>query len=204
MAEVTGSGDSWQPVKGADPGRLKELGVLLRDRRVDLGYRHVPAFVRARGINTRMVGDIEHGRRDTYERPTLNDVAAAYEVTRDSMIAVVWSGAGELVPAPAGEDAPPPVVPVARPLPGAPMDDEGRESAVRPYATRIWNELLRLAAQGITSPSGVMLGLDPGDAGIWDGSAGAMSLADRAWLVADIQRRRDARASAAQAPATTA
>ena len=65
----TGNGDSWQPMTGADPARIRELGALLRLRRAELGYRHVPQFVRDRDINTRMVGDLEHGRRDTFTYP---------------------------------------------------------------------------------------------------------------------------------------
>ena len=65
----TGNGDTWQPVTGADPARIRELGALLKRRRADLGYPHVPQFVRDRDINTRMVGDLEHGRRDTFTYP---------------------------------------------------------------------------------------------------------------------------------------
>jgi hypothetical protein len=192
-------------VLGASSGRLLLLGELLRFRRAALGYRYVPAFVEARKINTRMVGDIEHGRRDTFTFPSLEDVAAAYDVTYMSIMAVVWSDAGELVPAaaeePPADDAPPAA---ARVLPSSPLDDSGREDATRPYATPIWEKLLDLAGQGVTDPSGVALGLGPGDAKIWDGSRGAMSLPDRAWLVADIQRRRDTRKVTADADATSA
>ena len=106
---TTGNGDLWQPVTGADPARIRQLGALLKQRRADLGYRRIPAFIRDRGINIRMVGDIEHGRRDTFTSPSLKDAARAYEVTYDSMMAVVWSDAGELVPA--GPRALPPVPP---------------------------------------------------------------------------------------------
>ena len=172
---------------GADPARLRELGALLRMRRAALGYRHLPAFVAARGINTRMAGDIEHGRRDTYTLPTLQDVAAAYDVTCESMTDVVWSGAGELVPAAADEPAPPPAAP--RLLPAAPIDDAARTAADRPYADRIWADLRAWAAKGVTDPTGAQLfGAGTPDAQAWDGTAGRMDEGDRVWHIADLQR----------------
>jgi transcriptional regulator with XRE-family HTH domain len=178
---------------GADAARLRQLGELLRLRRAALGSRHVPAFIRARDVslNTRMVGDIEHGRRDTYTHPTLQDIAAAYEVTYDSLVAVAAGEADELTPAEAGQ------LSVARILPAenAPMDDPAREEADRPYFVPVLEKIVRLLDDGIADPSGEQLGLSPADAKIWDGSHGAMSQSDRAWLVADMQRRRDARAA---------
>ena len=198
MAEVTGSGDSWQPVKGADPARLKELGVLLRDRRVDLGYRHVPAFVRARGINTRMVGDIEHGRRDTYTFPTLADVAAAYEVTYESMMAVVWSDAGELVP----EEEAPPRLPDPDDTP--PMTPE-RAASDRPWYDPINERRFALAARGILDPSGEQMFPDaPDDAKAWDGIGARLDIGDRVWFIADLRRRAASRDGNSGEDATSA
>lgn len=174
---------------GADPARVRELGVLLRMRRAAIGYRHVPAFIRDRGVNTRMVGDIEHGRRDTYTHPSLEDVARAYEVTCDSMLDVVWSGAGELVPAQAEAEKPPAAAP-GRLLPAAPMNDAARTAADRPYADRIWADLRAWAAKGVTDPSGAQLfGVGTADAQAWDGTFGRMDDGDRVWHIADLQRR---------------
>jgi hypothetical protein len=150
-------------MRGAASDRVLLLGELLRLRRAALGFRHVPAFVRDRGINTRMVGDIEHGRRDTYTFPTLDDVAAAYEVTYASMMAVVWSDAGELVPA---ETAP-----ADAPVPPGELPDgvEARTPAAQDYADQIWERLLRLSDSGITAPTGAQLFPDsPADARTWD------------------------------------
>ena len=180
----------------APEDRWKLLGELLHERRrIHFGHEFRPAFARARlpltpdgNPNTRRVDDLESNRRpNRWPEPTLKEMAAAYEVSYVSMMAVLGGAADVLAPA----------APAVRALPSAPMDDDGRENAVRPYATAIWDELLRLAAHGITSPSGALLGLLPADAKVWDGSAGAMSQADRAWLVADIQRRRDTRNPAA-------
>lgn len=181
---ITAPGDAWC--------RLGEL--LEAWRRVELGYRSRVKFAADRlpatpqgNANVRLVSDIENNYRpDTYPAGTLREIAQAYGVTYESIGAVLRRETDHLdaaTPAP------------SRDLPAAPMDDEHRENAVRPYATVIWDALLRLAGQGIASPSGVQLGLQSGDAKVWDGSAGAMSLADRAWLVADIQRRRDSRAA---------
>jgi hypothetical protein len=167
---------------GAEPARLLELGGLLRLRRAAIGYRHVPAFVRACDINTRMVGDIEHGRRDTYTFPTLEDIAAAYKVTYMSMMAVVWSGAGELVPAEdeASGEAPP-FIPE-------------RAAADRPWFDPINERRVELAARGIAYPTGAqMFGEGTEDAKAWDGEFAPLPVGDRVWGIADLRRRAAAR-----------
>lgn len=183
MAEKTGSNNSWQPMLGATDARLALLGRLLRLRRAALGYRHVPAFVRDRDINTRMVGDIEHGRRDTYTFPTLEDVAAAYEITYMSMMAIVWSDADELVPAaaipPPDEDTPP-------------MTAE-RAAADRPWFDEINEQRFVLARRGITNPTGTQMFPDsPADAKAWD-DHDHWSVADRVWFIAEVRRQVAAR-----------
>lgn len=189
MTGKTGSSNPWQPLLGSPAERRALLGGLLRLRRADLGYRHVPAFVRARNINTRMVGDIEHGRRDTYTLPTLrDDVAVAYEVTYESMIAVAWSDAGELVPA---EAVPPAAVPAGQerpPMPAAQAD------ADRPWYDPINERRFALAARGILDPTGAqMFPDDPDDARAWDGIGARMSVGDRVWFIADLHRLAAAR-----------
>jgi hypothetical protein len=166
---------------GAKPDRARLLGELLRLRRAAIGYRHVPAFVRDRDINTRMVGDIEHGRRDTYTLPTLkDDIAPAYEVTYESMMAVVWSDAGELAPAaavpPPDEDTPP-------------MTPE-RAAATRPWFDEINERRVALAARGVTNPSGAQMFPDaPADAKAWDGIGDRWSVGDRVWFIAEVRRQ---------------
>jgi len=203
----TGNGDPWQPMTGAEPARIVQLGELLRLRRAALGYRHVPAFVRDRDINTRMVGDIEHGRRDTYTFPSLTDVARAYDVTYDSMMDVVWSGAGELVP------ATPATVPAAlnRLTDGQdgwqpPIADPVRRAAAAPYAAPILDRLLELADAGILDPTGAQVFPDsPGDARAWDWpGAWVRAPRDRAWFIADIRRLEAGRAGNSGTGATGA
>lgn len=184
-----------RPIEEAPLAGRRLLGTLLAQRRAELGYTHRPAFTRDRlpltpsgNPNTRLLADIEEAYRDNFPESRLRQLAQAYLVTYESLTDVAHLRARALDPVPRAVPAPAP-----RSLPPAPMDDPGRESAVRPYATVIWEHLLDLAGRGVTGPSGAQLGLSPDDAKVWDGSAGAMSLADRAWLVADIQRRRDAR-----------
>ncbi len=40
-------------------------------RRVELGYRHRPAFADALGVSTRVLGDVETGRRGNFDSTTL-------------------------------------------------------------------------------------------------------------------------------------
>jgi transcriptional regulator with XRE-family HTH domain len=191
---------------GAEAARLRQLGALLRLRRAAFGYRYRPAFVKARGTNERMVSDIERGRRDTYTFPSLEDVAGAYDVTYKSMMAVVWSDAAELVPAPAevaepvlagtpaGLDPAAPasgVAPVAQ-LP--PMTDAVRIAGAKPYADAINRRLRELAGQGLTEPPGArVFPASPDDAKAWDGIGARMDTDDRVWFIADLQRRADGR-----------
>ena len=85
------------------------------------------------------------------------------------------------------------------------MADAARIASGRPYADRIWDRLRRLAADGITDPSGGQL-FRPGspDAQAWDGTGARLDLPDRVWLIADMQRRDDGRGPGAPAGAVGA
>jgi hypothetical protein len=215
VAEKTGSNDSWQPVLGAEPARLRQLGALLRLRRAAVGYRYRPAFVKARGTNERMVSDIERGRRDTYTFPSLEDVAGAYDVTYKSMMAVVWSDAAELVPAPAevaepvlagAADELAPAAPPATVTQLPPMTDAARIVSARPYADAINRRLRELAGQGLTDPGGVQVFGPGADAKTWDGIGARLDIDDRVWFIADLQRRagdRDGAGSGSAEPEVT-
>jgi len=171
---------------GAAPGRRRLLGELLRLRRAVIGYRYVPAFVKDRDINTRMVGDIEHGRRDTYTFPTLKDIAAAYKVTYESMMAVVWSDAGELVP----EEQAPQEAPAAAPAGDPPFADPARAAGDRSYFDEINEQRFALAAAGILDPTGAqMFPDDADDARAWDGIGARLDIGARVWFIADLRRR---------------
>jgi hypothetical protein len=190
---------------GAEPARIRLLGELLRLRRAAIGYRHVPAFVRARDINTRMVGDIEHGRRDTYTFPTLTDVAAAYKVTYESMMAVVWSDAGELVPEEEAPAAPPAPAGEVPPRPAAPGETPpfypDRAAQDRPWFDEINERRFALAARGVLDPDGAqMFPADPEAARAWDSIAAyGIPAGDRVWVIADLRRRAAARHAGPQA-----
>ena len=184
-----------QPIKDAPRDSRERLGMLLLARRQDdLGYRGRPGFEKATGINRRMSSDIEMARRDNFDINTLRDIAAAYRVTYESLLAVAYGDADELTPA-VSANAPPAAagtVPPPRILPPAPPSGLIRDEAVYPYAIPLWMRILDLVDQGVTDPDGARLGLGPDDAKVWDGTRG-MSLADRAWTVGEVQRRRDAR-----------
>ena len=191
-----------RPVVRAPEAAWQRLGELLQLRRADLGYRRRPAFTREHHINIRLVTDIENAYRpNTFLTPTLRDIAQAYQVTYDSLIAVLAGKADALAPAA-------PAIPAAVPpddgwLP--PMTDPARVTSARPYADRIWDRLRTLAAEGVTSPSGGQL-FRPGspDAQAWDGTGARLDLPDRVWLIADMQRRDDGRGPGAGAAAAGA
>jgi hypothetical protein len=174
-----------RPVVRAPEEAWQRLGTLLQLRRGELGYRRRPAFTRDRGINIRLVTDIENAYRpNTFLTPTLRDIAQAYLITYDSLTAVLAGKEDELSPAP----------PAAAPEPAGgawlpPFSDPARIAAARPYQDRIRARLNHLSAQGITDPDGVQV-FGPGpDASTWDGTAGRWDLDERVWMIADMQRR---------------
>jgi hypothetical protein len=175
----------------APPAAWQRLGRLLEGRRRELGHTYRPGFEAASGVNRRLQADIETAapkRINTFMPGTMHLIARGYQVTEESVLAVLRGDADELAPA-----SP------AAPLPGPPPEAVPREPSVRPHAAALWERLLQLAARGVTDPDGAQLGLSGRDAKVWDGSAGAMSQADRAWLVADMRLRREARAADSRA-----
>ena len=149
----------------------------------------------------RALNAIENGERPgTYTEETMAMYARAYEVTEESVYAVLEGRADKLEPVPPAAE-----VSYARgSLPAPPQSQLLREDAVRPYADPIWELLLDLRDRGVHDPSGAQLGFPPGDAAVWDDSAGTMPLSDRVWLVGTIRRNRDARAAARTNGASTA
>jgi hypothetical protein len=189
---IRGSEDAW-----------KRLGELLQLRRAELGYHRRPAFTREHGINIRLVTDIENAYRpNTFLTPTLREIARAYEVTYDSVVAVILEHDDELIPASparlaAGQDG---WVP--------PIADKARRDADTPYAMEIMERLLALAGGGTTDPSGgQVFGEGTDDAKAWDGIGRRLPVRDRVWFIADLRRLgadRDGRAGNSGTGATGA
>ena len=184
-----------RPAVRAPEDRWQRLGELLQLRRGELGYRRRPAFTRERDINIRLVTDIENAYRpNTFLTPTLREIAQAYAVTYESLIAVL-NGKEELTPAP----------PAAAPgLPPPPQSELVRDDAVRPYADPLWVKLIELRDQGVIDPDGARLGLTSFYAKVWDDSAGKMVLSDRVWLVGTVLRNAAAWSEGREQDATSA
>ena len=180
---IRGPEDAWQ-----------RLGELLQLRRAELGYKRRPAFTREHGINIRLVTDIENAYRpNTFLTPTLREIAQAYQVTYESVIAVLGGKAGELAPALPDRlmDGPDGWRP--------PIADKARRDADAPYAAPILERLLELADAGIIDPTGAQVfGEDTIDAKAWDGTGARIrSPRDRAWFIAEIRRWEAAHAGSA-------
>lgn len=177
------------------PGdRWALLGKLLRAwRRTHLGYRYRPAFARDRipltldgNLNIRLVQDIENNLRpNTYPAETLEAIAGYYGVGWESVLAVLGREADALAPAA-------PLAPVTQ-LP--PVTGAARIAANRRFYDEIKGRLDLLEARGVTAPSGRQLFPDaPDDAKTWDGIGARLDTDDdRAWFIADLRRREDAR-----------
>jgi hypothetical protein len=171
-----------RPVVRAPEAAWKRLGELLQLRRGELGYRRRPAFTRDRGINIRLVTDIENAYRpNTFLTPTLREIAQAYQVTYDSLIAVLLQHDDELIPALQS--------PLSR-LGDAPIADKAAREADAPYAMEIMEQILDYTSRGIRNPTGTQLFPgSPEDAQIWDGIGSRLDIRDRVWLIADLRRR---------------
>lgn len=185
------------------------LGKLLAGRRQVLGYTYrAPGFERERGINRRLAADLETaaGKRvNHFTEGSLRLAAHGYQVTYESMMAVLRGAADTLTPAPA-EAAPSekPAVMGSLDLPPSPFGDL-RDVADRPYAEAIWKRFLDLPRR-VTEPSGGQLFPDdPDDAKAWDDFPGsALPVGDRVWLIADLRRRADGRTPNSDTGATSA
>ena len=144
-----------RPAVQANEQEWRRLGELLQLRRSELGYQFRPAFVEARGINIRRVSDIENNYRpNTFPPGSLREIAQAYQVTYDSIVALLRGEADELIPA---EPALPPV-PSA---PTAAVSDSGATPMVTgednvtaswSYAEPIWERLYHLARAATSTP----------------------------------------------------
>lgn len=187
-------------VDTAPAERWALLGLQLRSRRLELGYPVRRAFAKDRGLvtgkgapNVRMINAMENNERPgSYAPGRLEQFARAYEVTAESVYALLDGKTDELVPAPSSALPPPPESRLVR------------EADVRPYADPIWEKLIELQRRGIADPSGEQLGLPPFYAKVWDDSAGAMLLSDRVWLVGTVLRNAAVQDAARQPDANSA
>jgi len=190
-----------QPIAKAPDDGLLLLGALLRKRRIELGYTHRPAFIRDRlpltpkgNLNTRLVADIEKAYRKDFPDYTLEKLAAAYQVTYESVVAVAYLRARALEPGPAAPGLLPAVIPAGPP--GWLASDKKRSAADRSYADEIKGRLKLLRLQGVTAPEGEQIfGEGTDDARLWDKYAADWEPRDVVWFIADIQRRNAARAA---------
>ncbi len=195
-----------RPIEKAPREGRRLLGVLLAQRRTELGYTHLPAFALARlpltpsgNPNTRILADIEHPYRDNFPEPRLRQLATAYLVTHESMVDVAHLRHNALVP----------VLTAADPAGPAPHEDppmtRDRAASNRPWYKEINERRVALAGQGILDPTGAqMFPGAPGDAMAWDGIGARFDIDDRVWFIAELRRRADARAGNSGTGATGA
>ena len=121
----------------------KRLGELLTLRRVelDLRYQNRTIFSTERGLDYRLVYDIEEHRRPNFRTTTLAGIAAAYAVTFDSLLAVLRDPGANLEPLPPA-GAPHIAVVPDPPLPGAELSALDKIAALIASATPAEREKL--------------------------------------------------------------
>lgn len=80
----------------------KRLGELLVRRRIELDprYSNRKLFARERGLNYRIVTDLEHGIRGNYEDGTITAAEVAYRVAPGSLRRALAGGGLEALPPP--------------------------------------------------------------------------------------------------------
>jgi hypothetical protein len=212
-----------RPAVRAGEDRWRRLGELLALRRADLGYRYRPAFAAERlprtpqgNVNVRLVTDVEGGVRDTIQAPTLKHLARAYDVTYESVLAVLKGESDELAPAtftsvPLRDAARVTDTLTAARHDGdgedggwlpAPLGDDALAAAARPYDAAIWERIAeyrarhpRVAAEDIPGPD--LFPGSPEDARTWDDPRLRRNwpVRQRVWMIAGLQafeaRRRE-------------
>ena len=159
------------------------LGDALTQRRLDLDihrYRNRRAFCDDRQIDYRVIFDIEKARRVNFGRATLQDIARAYAVTRESMDRVLRQE-GELEPVPQ-----PGAAPGSRPpLRAVPALEPSRapEMVALPadMAPMMQDTALQLTVPHIYTRARVILALNPQATGrdIFPGETEAPKIWDR-------------------------
>lgn len=169
-------------------GSWERLGVLLKQRRAELGYRSRQAFTAATKLDYRLIYDIEEARRVNFGVTTLTAIEIGYRIRPGSIEAYVNDGAG-LEPL---TDWPS----VAYSRPGEQdwlTPEEVRDA--RLFADPIFRRLLELERQGVERPGGRDVFPDePRWAEEWD--LNRKDLDDDkialAWLIADAKTRIEA------------
>lgn len=93
------------PLSGSK-GARKHLGDLLMQARVDLDvrYKNRALFARERGLNYRLVQDIENAARDNFDPPTKLAIERAYGWAYGSINAVLAGGLPSLAAPSSGYD----------------------------------------------------------------------------------------------------
>jgi hypothetical protein len=88
----------------------QRLGEALQRRRVELDpkYRNLALFARERGLNERLVSDIEHGRRSGYRKGTRHALEIAYGLDAGRIDRFIAGEAAGLAPPPAALPISPP------------------------------------------------------------------------------------------------
>lgn len=78
----------WQHV-GMDWQRLAQAVI---DRRVELGYRTRESFATETGLSSRLLGDLERGQRDNYDRVTISRLEKALQWEHGNVLAILRRG----------------------------------------------------------------------------------------------------------------
>jgi hypothetical protein len=189
-----------RPLDEAPPYGRRVLGAQLRQRRMELGYTHRPAFARDKlpltpsgNLNTRLLADIEEAYRADFPAARLRQLADAYQVDYQSLVDVAYRSAEALT---AASPAPPPAVPPPAAVPDlTPPMDPVRAASDRPWFDEINERRVALAARGVTAPAGAQMFPDrPDDAKAWDGIGARLDIGARVWFIADLRRRAAGRA----------
>jgi hypothetical protein len=169
----------------SDPSQDRQrLGELLIRRRLDLDgrYRNRQVFADERGVEYRIVSDIERARRANFHAVTIAEIERAYELPPGAIGRFLDGGELEMLPArpmTAGQSPP-----ARRRLP---VLDDGDEEGLQAYLQGVRDDLARATARYGIGFTGAQAFTDPLEARWWDGLP-SMTPAERERLIALTRR----------------
>lgn len=145
-----------KPAEQATQEARRLLGRLLEQRRGQLGFTYRSDMEKATGLHWRMITDLENATRANFSEAMLGKAATAYQVTSDSVLAVLRGEAGRLETLDAATPAPSLPPPVTQDFPWTP---DGRFLSAAELADAAPEATVFLAAVGRAQE----LGLNPDD-----------------------------------------
>jgi hypothetical protein len=169
-------------------GDWARVGGQLSHRRVEIDprYRNRRLFAEERGVNWRLLHDLERAKRTNFEPETLTAFEVAYSLVRGSFTRSL--AGGELEPLPV--EGQPPAGAGSPPL--SPVADDVDPEALAPFIAGVWREVgAAVAEHHREDPAGAQIFDDPQEQRIWDSSGPLKTREEKVHLIALLRMLED-------------